>query len=155
VRPSEALVGKLAPYLVIGPMQRMMLLAIICVLFGVPPPASLALIAATPLFIGAYLMLGFAISAVAHTQIQSVQVAVFCYPPSLMLSGFMFPFNGMPKWAQAVGDALPLTHYTRARRNVLLRGAGASALWPDLRPIAAFAMAAALVAVACYRRWLN
>jgi ABC-2 type transport system permease protein len=156
VRPSEALLGKLAPYLVIGLMQTVMLLAIVHVLFHVPlPPATLALVAATPLFVGAYLILGFAISAVAHTQIQSVQAAVFCYLPSLMLSGFMFPFNGMPRWAQLVGDALPLTHYIRATRNVLLRGATAGSVWPEMLPVAVFGAVAAVVAIACYRRRLD
>ncbi len=156
VRPAEALVGKLAPYLAIGLMQTVMLLGIIHVLFHVPlPPATLALLVVTPVFVGAYLILGFAISAVAHTQIQSVQAAVFCYLPSLMLSGFMFPFNGMPSWAQWVGNALPLTHYIRATRDVLLRGAPAGAIWPEMAPIAAFGAVAALVAVACYRRRLD
>jgi ABC-2 type transport system permease protein len=156
VRPSEALLGKLAPYLVIGLMQTVMLLGVIHILFHVPlPPATLALIAATPLFVGAYLILGFAISAVAHTQIQSVQAAVFCYLPSLMLSGFMFPFNGMPKWAQIVGNALPLTHYIRATRDVLLRGGSAASILPEMAPVAAFGAVAAVVAIACYRRRLD
>jgi ABC-2 type transport system permease protein len=156
VRPSEALVGKLAPYLVIGMVQTVILLAIIHVLFHVPlPPATLALLAATPLFAGSYLLLGFAVSAVAQTQIQSVQASVFCYLPSLMLSGFMFPFNGMPPWAQAIGNALPLTHYIRATRDVLLRGASAASLWPDLLPMVVFAAIAAVVAIACYRRRLD
>jgi ABC-2 type transport system permease protein len=156
VRPSEALIGKLSPYLVIGMMQTVMLLTIIHLLFHVPlPPATLALLAATPLFVGAYLILGFAISAVAHTQIQSVQAAVFCYLPSLMLSGFMFPFNGMPRWAQMVGDVMPLTHYIRATRNILLRGASAASIWPEMAPVAAFGAVAAVVAVVCYRRRLD
>lgn len=156
VRPAEALVGKLAPYLVIGLLQTVMMLACVRLLFQVPlPPATLALVAATPIFAGAYLILGFAISAVVHTQIQSVQTAVFCYLPSLMLSGFMFPFNGMPRWAQLIGEALPLTHYIRATRDVLLRGAPASALWGEMAPIAAFGAVAAVVAIACYRRRLD
>ena len=156
VRPAEALLGKLSPYLVIGVVQTTLLLIIIHVLFQVPlPPATVALVAVTPLFVGAYLILGFAVSAVAHTQIQAVQVAVFCYLPSLMLSGFMFPFNGMPRWAQTVGEALPLTHYIRATRDILIRGAPATALVPEMAPVAAFAAVAAVVAIACYRRRLD
>jgi ABC-2 type transport system permease protein len=156
VRPSEALLGKLAPYLVIGELQTSGLLLIIHGLFHVPlPPATWALLAVTPLFLGAYLIMGFAISAVAHTQIQAVQAAVFCYLPSLMLSGFMFPFNGMPDWAQRAGDVLPLTHYIRATRDILIRGQPAMAIWPDLLPIIIFAAVAAVVAIACYRRRLD
>lgn len=156
VRPSEALVGKLSPYLVVALLQAVLLLAIIHVLFRVPLPVStLALLAATPIFAGAYLILGFAISAVARTQIQSVQAAVFCYLPSLMLSGFMFPFNGMPRWAQWIGEALPLTHFIRATRDVLLRGAPAAAIWPQMVPVIGFGAVAAVVAIACYRRRLD
>jgi ABC-2 type transport system permease protein len=156
VRPAEALVGKLAPYLVIGLAQTIMLLAIIHWLFHVPlPPATWGLVAASPVFIAAYLILGFAISTVAHTQIQAAQAAVFCYLPSLMLSGFMFPFNGMPGWARAIGDALPLTHYIRASRDVLIRGQPAAALAAEMWPVALFAALAASVAIACYRRRLD
>jgi len=156
VRPSEALAGKLAPYLIIGLMQTALLLLIIHGLFNVPlPPATIALVALTPLFIAAYLILGFAISTVAQTQIQAVQAAVFCYLPSLMLSGFMFPFNGMPQWAQMIGQALPLTHYIRATRDILIRGAPASSLFGEMAPVAVFASIAAGVAVVCYRRRLD
>jgi ABC-2 type transport system permease protein len=156
VRPSEALIGKLTPYLVIGLAQTVLLLASIHWLFGVPlPTATWALVAVSPLFIGAYLILGFAISTLAHTQIQAAQAAVFCYLPSLMLSGFMFPFNGMPRWAQVLGEVLPLTHYIRATRDILIRGLPASALVGEMTPVALFALVAALVAVACYRRRLD
>jgi ABC-2 type transport system permease protein len=156
VRPTEALVGKLAPYLVVGVVQAAVLLGVIHLLFHTPlPPATLTLLAATPIFAGAYLILGFAISAVVQTQIQAVQSAVFFYLPSLMLSGFMFPFNGMPPWAQAIGEAMPLTHYIRATRDVLLRGAPAMAVWPQMAPVAVFALVAAAIAVACYRRRLD
>ncbi len=125
VGPAEALFGKLAPYMVIGVTQTVCLLAIVHALFAVPlPPATWALVAATPLFVGSYLVLGFAFSALAQTQIQAVQVSAFSYLPSLLLSGFMFPFNGMPGWAQAVGEVIPLTHYIRATRDVLLREPG-------------------------------
>jgi ABC-2 type transport system permease protein len=156
VRPAEALVGKLAPYLVIGVTQTVCLLGIVHALFGVPlPAATWALVAATPLFVSAYLVLGFAFSTLAQTQIQAVQAASFAYLPSILLSGFMFPFDGMPDWARAVGEAIPLTHYIRATRDVLLRGLGPAAVWSHMAPIAAFTALAFLVAVVSYRRRLD
>jgi len=156
VGPAEALVGKLAPYMVIGVVQTVCLLGIVHALFAVPlPPATWALIAATPLFVGSYLVLGFAFSALAQTQIQAVQVSAFSYLPSILLSGFMFPFNGMPGWAQVVGEIIPLTHYIRATRDVLLRGQGAAAVWAQMGPVLAFTIVAFAVAVVCYRRRLD
>jgi ABC-2 type transport system permease protein len=156
VGPAEALFGKLAPYMVIGVTQTVCLLGIVHVLFAVPlPPATWALVAATPLFVGSYLVLGFAFSALAQTQIQAVQVSAFSYLPSLLLSGFMFPFNGMPGWAQAVGEVIPLTHYIRATRDVLLRGQGPAAVWAQMGPVFLFTAVAFAVAVVCYRRRLD
>ena len=156
VGPAEALFGKLAPYMVIGFVQTLGLLGIIHVLFAVPlPPATWALLAATPLFVASYLVLGFAFSALAQTQIQAVQVSAFSYLPSILLSGFMFPFNGMPDWAQAIGEAIPLTHYIRATRDVLLRGEGPMVVWGHMLPVAAFTAVAFSVAIVCYRRRLD
>jgi ABC-2 type transport system permease protein len=156
VRPAEALVGKLAPYLVIGVVQTVCLLAIVHALFGVPlPPSTWALVAATPLFVSSYLVLGFAFSALAQNQIQAVQASGFSYLPSVLLSGFMFPFDGMPRWAQAVGEAIPLTHYIRATRDVLIRGLGPGAVWGHMGPILAFTVVAFFIAVVSYRRRLD
>ena len=156
VGPAEALVGKLTPYVVIGLIQTVCLLALVHWLFGVPLPlATWALLAATPLFVASYLVLGFAFSALAHTQIQAVQAAAFCYLPSILLSGFMFPFDGMPRWAQAVGEVLPLTHYIRATRDVLLRQEPPAAVWGHMLPVLIFAAVASAIAVACYRRRLD
>jgi ABC-2 type transport system permease protein len=156
VGPAEALIGKLTPYMVIGFFQTIALLAIVHALFAVPlPPATWALLAATPLFTGSYLVLGFAFSALAQTQIQAVQVSAFSYLPSILLSGFMFPFNGMPPWAQAVGEAIPLTHYIRATRDVLLRGEGPMAVWTQMAPVLIFTTIAFSVAIVCYRRRLD
>jgi ABC-2 type transport system permease protein len=156
VLPSEALIGKLAPYLAISLMQTVMMLLLIHWLFAVPlPPATWALVLVSPLFAGAYLVLGFAVSTIAQTQIQAVQAAVFCYLPSLMLSGFMFPFNGMPRWAQIIGEALPLTHYIRATRDILLRGEGPASLLPHLVPVVIFTALAGAAAIASYRRHLD
>jgi ABC-2 type transport system permease protein len=133
-----------------------MMLLLIHWLFAVPlPPATWALVLVSPLFAGAYLVLGFAVSTIAQTQIQAVQAAVFCYLPSLMLSGFMFPFNGMPRWAQIIGEALPLTHYIRATRDILLRGEGPASLLPHLVPVVIFTALAGAAAIASYRRHLD
>ena len=156
IRPAEALVGKLAPYLVIGVTETLLLLVLVHWLFGVPlPAAGLALVAASPLFAGSYLLLGFVFSALAQTQLQAVQGAVGVYLPSLLLSGFLFPFSGMPQWARWVGEALPLTHYLRASREILLRQAPAQSVLSHLLPIAVFAAVTAVVAVLAFRRRLD
>jgi ABC-2 type transport system permease protein len=156
VEPAEALVGKLAPYVVIGLIQTIGLLALVHRLFGVPLPlAAWALLAATPLFVASYLVLGFAFSALAHTQIQAVQAAAFCYLPSILLSGFMFPFDGMPRWAQIVGEVMPLTHYIRATRDILLRGEAPASVWGDMAPVLIFTGLASAAALVCYRRRLD
>jgi ABC-2 type transport system permease protein len=156
VRPTEALVGKLSPYLVIGLVQTLAMLGLIHALFAVPLPASgaAALLTLTLVFDSAYLLLGFAISAVVQTQLQAVQAAVFVYLPSLLLCGFLFPFDGMPPWAQAIGEALPITHYVRATREALLRGDGAG-VWSHMPPMLAFAAVAFAAAVTLYRRRLD
>ena len=156
IKPAEALAGKLLPYLIIGIVETVLLLGFVHLLFDVPlPPASLALVAAAPLFAGSYLLLGFVFSALAQTQLQAVQGAVAIYLPSLLLSGFLFPFSGMPRWAEMLGSALPLTHYLRASRDILLRGAPAASIWAHLVPIAAFTLATAVVAVLAFRRRLD
>jgi ABC-2 type transport system permease protein len=153
IRGAEALVGKLAPYLVIGVTETALLLLLVHWLFGVPlPPASLALVAAAPLFAGSYLLLGFVFSALAQTQLQAVQGAVGVYLPSLLLSGFLFPFSGMPQWARWVGEALPLTHYLRASREILLRQAPAQSILTHLMPMAVFTAVTAIVAALAFRR---
>ena len=132
------------------------MLGLIHWLFAVPtPPATWALMAATVVFDGAYLLLGFAISAIVQTQLQAVQASVFIYLPSLLLSGFMFPFDGMPRWAQVIGEAFPLTHYIRATREVLLRGDPASSVLAHTWPMLVFAAIAFGAAVALYRRRLD
>jgi ABC-2 type transport system permease protein len=101
------------------------------------------------------LILGFAFSALAESQMQAMQGAVFFYLPSMLLSGFMFPFQGMPSWARAVGEILPLTHFVRAARGVLLRGEGGVLVGHEMWPVALFAFAAAALALVAYRRRLD
>lgn len=156
VRPTEALVGKLSPYLLIGLVQTLAMLGLIHWMFAVPvPPASWALMAVTVVFAGAYLLLGFAISTIVQTQLQAVQASVFIYLPSLLLSGFMFPFDGMPRWAQLIGEAFPLTHYIRASREILLRGDAPASLWPHTWPMLVFGVIAFAAAILLYRRRLD
>jgi len=151
----DALFGKLAPYVVIGMLQTLIVLLAGALLFDVPFPAAvLWLMAGAALFAGAHLIAGFAISALARTQIQAVQGAVFFYLPSMLLSGFMFPFQGMPAWAQAIGNALPLTHFVRATRDVLLKGKGAEVVAAGMAPIGIFTLFAAAVALVAFRRRL-
>jgi ABC-2 type transport system permease protein len=152
----DALVGKLTPYVLIGTLQGVIVFGIARLLFELPLPAGLgALLGALPLYAGAHLILGFALSALADNQMQAVQGAVFFYLPSMLLSGFMFPFQGMPAWAQAIGEMLPLTHFVRATRGVLLKGYGAALVWHEMWPVALFALAATALALAAYRRRLD
>jgi ABC-2 type transport system permease protein len=156
VTPLDALVGKLTPYLVIGIADTVVLLGLIHFLFDVPLGAGAwALVLAAPLFAGSYLIMGFAFSAVAQNQLQAAQGAVFIYLPSLLLSGFMFPFEGMPAWAQTIGEGMPLTHYLRATRDVLIRGRGPEAVLEHSGPILIFTAVATVLAVLAYRRRLT
>jgi ABC-2 type transport system permease protein len=154
--PLDALVGKLTPYLVIGVVTTAVLLLLVNVLFDVPlNGGAWALVLLAPAFAGGYLIIGFTFSALAQNQVQAAQSAVFIYLPSLMLSGFMFPFEGMPRWARIVGEIMPLTHYLRATRDVLIRGRGAEAVWDHTPPILLFTAVTTVFAVLAYRRRLS
>jgi ABC-2 type transport system permease protein len=152
----DALVGKLAPYVVLGVFQTAIVIYAGSMLFGLPVPlAFLWLLAASSLYAAANLILGFALSALAQNQIQAVQAAVLFYLPSMLLSGFMFPFQGMPAWAQALGNLLPLTHFVRAARGVLLKGQGLHLVLREMTPVAFFAVLATGLALFVYRRRLD
>jgi len=156
VDATDALIGKLAPYLVIGTVQAAVVIGVARSLFGLPVVGNpVVLLAAVPLYAAAHLILGFALSAVAESQMQAVQGAVFFYLPSMLLSGFMFPFQGMPGLAQALGNALPLTHFVRATRGILLRGEGVAFVASEMLPVALFALVAAVAALAVYRRRID
>ncbi|MBV9723897.1 MAG: ABC transporter permease [Gammaproteobacteria bacterium] len=156
VTAAEALLGKLSPYLLIAVVQAAIVLALARVLFGLPVLGSVnALLVASAALALAHLTLGFSLSALAETQIQAVQAAVFFYLPSMLLSGFMFPAEAMPRWARFIGDLLPLTHFVRAARGVLLKGYGATAVSIEMWPVAVFAVVAALIALASFRRRLS
>ncbi|SKA74380.1 ABC-2 type transport system permease protein [Paucidesulfovibrio gracilis DSM 16080] len=126
VRPLEVTVGKILPYVMVGYIQVLLILTAAALLFHVPMHGSvLLLLTLTLIFIGANLSVGVTISTMARNQLQAVQMSIFFFLPSLLLSGFMFPFRGMPQWAQYLGSVLPLTHYLRLVRGILLKGNGA------------------------------
>ena len=156
VTPLEVMAGKIVPYIVVGFVQAVIILAAARLLFDVPMLGALAvLFAAMTLYIAALLALGFTISTVARTQLQAMQMTFFFFLPALLLSGFMFPFRGMPGWAQAIGEVFPITHFLRIVRGVLLKGNGAAETLPHLWPMAAFLVAAAAVALLRYRKTLD
>jgi ABC-2 type transport system permease protein len=152
----DALIGKLSPYVIIGTVQATVVIGVAGLLFNLPATGDLwALLIAVPLYSAAHLILGFAFSALAESQLQAIQGAVFFYLPSMLLSGFMFPFLGMPAWARSIGEMLPLTHFVRATRGVLLRGEGVSLVAREMAPVAMFTLVAAALALAAYRRRID
>jgi ABC-2 type transport system permease protein len=156
IQPAEVLLGKIVPYVGLGYLQTGLVLLVAVVVFGVPVAGSLPLLlGAIGVFIACNLALGFVISSIARTQMQAMQMAQFVFLPSLLLSGFLFPFRGMPVWAQVIGDVLPVTHILRICRGVLLKGNGWSEIAPDLWPMALFGLAIGVVAVVTYRRTLD
>jgi ABC-2 type transport system permease protein len=156
IRPGEIMLGKIAPYVVVGGLQMTLILVAAHLLFDVPVVGSLTLlIALTLLFIIANLSVGYTFSTIATNQLQAMQMSFFFFLPSMLLSGFMFPFRGMPVWAQYVGEVLPLTHYLRLVRGVMLKGATLADLQPDLLALVAFTLAAMAIAVARFRQTLD
>jgi ABC-2 type transport system permease protein len=155
-RPLEVMIGKIVPYILIGYVQVMVILVTARLLFEVPMVGSLLLLSlALVLFIAANLAVGFTFSTLARNQLQAMQLTFFFFLPSMLLSGFMFPFRGMPHWAQAIGEVLPLTHFLRAVRGILLKGNVLADIVPNLWPIALFMLVAGAVAVRRYRETLD
>lgn len=156
VRPSEVMVGKILPYVVMGYVQLGVILGAAFVLFEVPMVGNFALLLAMiGVFIVANLGVGFTFSTIAKNQLQAMQMTFFFFLPSLLLSGFMFPFRAMPVWAQHVGEVLPLTHFLRIVRGILLKGNTFNQLWPELWPMLLFLFAAGGVALIRYRQTLD
>lgn len=154
--PAEVLIGKIIPYILLGYIQVGLILSVAYGLFRIPMLGSLPLLLAAALvFIAANLAVGITFSTLAKNQLQAVQMAYFFFLPSIMLSGFMFPFRGMPRWAQYLGEILPLTHFLRITRGILLKGNGLPEVWPQLWPIALFAALALVVGVKRYRQTLD
>lgn len=156
VRPIEVMTGKIVPYIIVGYIQVTIILAAAKLLFDVPMVGSLLLLSlALVVFIAANLAVGFTFSTLARNQLQAMQMAFFFFLPSILLSGFMFPFRGMPEWAQWLGEILPLTHFLRILRGVLLKGNEASEILSNLWPIGAFLLVTGAVALARYRETLD
>ena len=156
VRPGEVMAGKIIPYIIVGYGQVMIILLAAKLLFAVPIVGSLALLSVVlVLFMAANLGVGFTFSTLARNQMQAMQMTFFFFLPSMLLSGFMFPFRGMPEWAQWLGEVLPLTHFLRVVRGILLKGNGTAEILPDLWPIAAFLLVAAVIALKRYRETID
>lgn len=155
-RPIEVMTGKIIPYIMVGLIQITIILLLARFLFEVPLLGNVFLLyGGVLLFIAANLMLGITFSTLARNQLQAMQMTFFFFLPSILLSGFMFPFRGMPRWAQAIGEALPLTHFLRMVRGILLKGNGVLEILPHVWPIGLFMLAVLLLALKLYRETLD
>ncbi len=156
VRPFEVMLGKILPYIGVGYVQVVIIVTAARLLFGVPIMGSLLLLSLVMiLFIAANLAVGFTFSTVARNQLQAMQMSFFFFLPSLLLSGFMFPFRGMPGWAQAIGEVLPLTHFLRIVRGILLKGNGLTDILGELWPLTGFLLVVTVIALKRYRQTLD
>jgi len=156
LKPLEVMVGKILPYILVGYVQVLLILGFAKYLFDVPMTGSVLLLLVLCLpFIAANLAMGLTFSTLASNQLQAVQSAMFFFLPSLLLSGFMFPFHGMPEWAQMLGNMLPLTHFLIIVRGILLKGAGFLDVWREIIPILGFMLVVMLIGVKRYRQTLD
>jgi len=155
-RPVEVMLGKILPFIIVGYAQVIVILATAKFLFSVPIVGSLGLLSLVIIFfIAANLSIGFTFSTIASNQLQASQMSTFFFLPSILLSGFMYPFRGMPEWAQVIGEILPLTHFLRIVRGILLKGNGFNEVWPNLWPIIIFMLFAMVLAMVRYRETLD
>ncbi|MEP0322891.1 MULTISPECIES: ABC transporter permease [Hyphomicrobiales] len=155
-RPYEIMIGKIVPYIGFGFVQVAVILLAAAVLFAVPMKGPMwLLLAVTLLFISANVTLGYTFSTIARNQMQAMQMTFFFFLPSILLSGFMFPFRGMPDWAQVLGQGLPLTHYLRVVRGVMLKGGGLPEVANNIWPLFVFWGVVAGIALLRYRRTLD
>ena len=155
-RPSEVLIGKIVPYILVGYIQVAVILVAAYFLFHVPMQGSILLLAVVALvFIVANLAMGITFSTIAKNQLQAVQMAFFVFLPSILLSGFMFPFRGMPHWAQVVGEVFPLTHFLRIVRGILLKGNNVIDVSLQLWQIVLFAVIVLAIGIKRYRQTLD
>jgi ABC-2 type transport system permease protein len=156
ITPVEIMLGKIIPYILVGFIQASIIIGLGMALFGVPLLGSVALLAgASTLFITANLSIGYTFSTLATNQLQAMQMAIMFFLPNILLSGFMFPFAGMPVWAQWIGEALPLTHYLRIVRGIMLKGAMLPDLQYDATVMAGLMLVAMTIAVTRFRRTLD
>ncbi|MDD3181846.1 MAG: ABC transporter permease [Alphaproteobacteria bacterium] len=156
VRPIEVMAGKVAPYIIIGYIQSLLIVIVAKFLFGVPLIGSLVLLFSVLLiFIICNLALGFMLSVAAKNQTQALQLSIFPVLPSILLSGFMFPFYGMPQWAQFIGNCLPLTYFARIVRGILLKGNDFVEVWPHIWPLLIFMTVITVIAMKLYKQTLD
>jgi ABC-2 type transport system permease protein len=156
ITPFEIMLGKIIPYILVGFVQAALIIGVGILLFGVPILGSLLLLAAlSTLFIAANLSIGYTFSTVAQNQLQAIQMTFMFFLPNILLSGFMFPFAGMPAWAQWIGEALPLTHYLRIVRAIMLKGSNLGDLQYDAIALFVLMLVAMMIAVMRFRRTLD
>jgi ABC-2 type transport system permease protein len=154
--PFEVMTGKLVPYIGIGLIQSSIILLAARYMFGLPFFGSvLAIYLAALLFVAANLTVGITLSSLAQNQLQAMQLTFFYFLPNMLLSGFMFPFQGMPRWAQWLGELLPLTYFNRLVRGIMLKGNGWEDCWPSVWPLLVFTVIVMTIAVKTYRRTLD
>ena len=150
---KEVILGKITPYLLIGYVQISLILLLGVILFKIPTRGSIITLFITALpFIFSQLALGLMFSTIAKNQLQAIQMSFFWFLPNILLSGFMFPFNGMPTWAQWIGNVFPLTHFISIIRSILFKSASWPELWPNLWPILAFATLVIIISIKRYRQ---
>lgn len=156
IKPVEIMIGKIAPFVLVGFVQMSIIIAAAYFVFGVPIMGSLGLlIILTTLFAAANLAVGYTFSTIAQNQLQAVQLTFFFFLPNILLSGFMFPFKGMPQWAQWIGEVLPLTHFLRIVRGIMLKGNGFADMEVDVLALVIFLAAAMGLALLRFRRTLD
>jgi ABC-2 type transport system permease protein len=156
ITPVEIMLGKIIPYVLVGFVQAALIIAIGVNLFGVPIVGSVAVLAAlSTLFIATNLSIGYTFSTVSQNQLQAMQMSMMFFLPNILLSGFIFPFAGMPIWAQWIGEALPLTHYIRIVRSIMLKGSNLADLHYDAIAMFVLMLIAMTIAVTRFRRTLD
>jgi ABC-2 type transport system permease protein len=156
ITPVEIMLGKIVPYILVGFVQASLIIGIGVALFGVPIVGNLAMLAAlSTLFISTNLSIGYTFSTIAQNQLQAMQMSMMFFLPNILLSGFMFPFAGMPTWAQWIGEALPLTHYLRIVRSIMLKGSSVADLHYDAEAMFVLMLIAMTIAVTRFRRTLD
>jgi ABC-2 type transport system permease protein len=156
ITPIEIMLGKIIPYILVGFIQAALIIGVGILLFGIPIFGSLLLLAAlSTLFIATNLSIGYTFSTIAQNQLQAIQMSFMFFLPNILLSGFMFPFAGMPRWAQWVGEALPLTHYLRIVRAIMLKGSNLGDLHYDAAALFVLMLVAMTIAVTRFRRTLD
>jgi ABC-2 type transport system permease protein len=156
INPLEVMLGKIIPYIFIGFLQAALILLFAVILFGVPVTGSVLLLALlSTLFIATNLSIGYTFSTIAENQLQAVQMSFMFFLPNILLSGFMFPFAGMPRWAQMIGELLPLTHYLRMVRGIMLKGATLYDLQIEVLALSGLMLLAVAIALRRFRRTLD